>query len=69
MFRRDANILPPTGHRIAEFDCGQDALNFARMKGPTYHVCGGIERIFAVRMATADELQAAASTLEPLEAV
>lgn len=36
-------------NRIAEFEDADDALRFARMKGPDYTVCGGIRFMYAVR--------------------
>lgn len=35
--------------RIAEFDDPDDAYRFAKLKGPDYTVCGGIQRMWAVR--------------------
>lgn len=49
-FRRD-RIPPPIGYIIAEFACGTDALNFARLKGSTYTVTPGINKMYAVRRA------------------
>jgi hypothetical protein len=34
--------------RIAEFADAQDALRFAKLKGPDYEVCGGINYMYAV---------------------
>ena len=42
--------------RIAEFDESDDALRFAKLKGADYTVCGGINRIWAVRTKDAREM-------------
>jgi hypothetical protein len=43
-------------HRIAEFDESDDALRFCHMKGADFVVCGGIERMWAVRPKSQREL-------------
>lgn len=40
---------PQPGRSIAEFDCGRDALQYAKAKGPGYTVTPGINHLFAVR--------------------
>ena len=40
---------PIVGRAIAEFDCGKDALDYAKAKGPGYTVTAGITHLFAVR--------------------
>ena len=37
------------GRIVAEFDCGRDALQYAKAKGPGYTVTPGIHHLFAVR--------------------
>ena len=49
-FRRDTSLQPPAGMIIAEFTSGQDALSFARSKGPLYTVTPGINHVYAVRV-------------------
>ena len=44
----DANARRP-GRIIAEFDCGRDAVQYAKSKGPGYTVTPGINHLFAVR--------------------
>ena len=44
----DANARQP-GRIVAEFDCGRDALQYAKAKGPGYTVTPGIHHLFAVR--------------------
>lgn len=43
-----APALQP-GRAIAEFDCGRDAVQYAKAKGPGYTVTPGINHLFAVR--------------------
>ena len=40
---------PQPGRIIAEFDCGRDAVQYAKAKGPGYTVTPGINHLFAVR--------------------
>ena len=50
--RRDKAAELPPGTVIAEFANGEDALLFARMKGPRFYVSPGINHfVFAVRTA------------------
>jgi hypothetical protein len=51
--------------RVAEFDSADDALRFARMKGPDYTVCGGIRFMYAVRPKSRLEIGAGASESPP----
>jgi hypothetical protein len=65
-FRRDANIQPAPDTIIAEFGNGEDARDFARMKGPGFYVSPGINHVFAVRTALSESKLPAPSGSEDL---
>ncbi len=54
--RVGSDVETEVNTRIAEFEDADDALRFARMKGPDYCVCGGIRFMYAVRPKSAREV-------------